>query len=509
LKKLIHMLLSICIPTKNRASTLQKSLQSIVSQDVFTTRPDIEIVVCDNASDDDTASVVHEFAHRFQGRIRYHRNATDIEDVNFEQALRHGAGEYLKLANDSLNWLPGSLEQMLRLVEMTVPLKPTLFFLNQSRPTAESFTEIHDVDALLQTLSYHITWIGGFGIWKTQLQEMPDFSRRSALKLVQVDALLRLMHTNPMAYVCNLPMFQIIPSGPKGGYNIAEVFGKNYLSILKDFEKKIPNSTMAMLKKEVLEKHILPFYCSELHNFGDIDIEKHLPDYVNDPVLHRMILSAKNQKENVKKSKAITEAPALWRKLNPHNQTLIRNFFNFEKVKVGNATYGPLNIQEWGHPDEELTIGHYVSISEGVTFLLGGNHPYTGITTFPVKVKFLGHAREAQTKGPIRVGDDVWLGHNALIMSGVTISQGAVVAAGSVVTKDVPPYAIVAGNPARVVKHRFPPDIIEQMMTINYAKISPEEMKKMGLALYETSDEPDFHQALAYFIQLSQEEIPS
>lgn len=122
------MLLSICIPTKNRAAVLQKSLQSIVSQDIFTERDDIEIVVCDNASDDFTGAAVKEFVNHFKGKIRYYRNACDIEAANVEQALRHGQGEFLKLANDSLNWLPGSLEKMVRLVEVTLPLKPVLFF---------------------------------------------------------------------------------------------------------------------------------------------------------------------------------------------------------------------------------------------------------------------------------------------------------------------------------------------------------------------------------------------
>jgi tetrahydrodipicolinate N-succinyltransferase len=140
---------------------------------------------------------------------------------------------------------------------------------------------------------------------------------------------------------------------------------------------------------------------------------------------------------------------------------------------------------------------------------LGGNHPHQGITTFPVKVKFLGHSKEAQTKGAVTVGDDVWLGHNAMVMSGVTISQGAVIAAGAVVTRDVPPYAIVAGNPARVVKYRFPEVIIQELLKINYARITPKHMSELGLILYKTHETPDFSAVLAQLIQLSDEEIPS
>lgn len=503
------MLLSICIPTKNRAAVLQKSLQSIVSQNIFTERDDIEIVVSDNASDDYTAAAVQEFADHFKGKVRYHRNDSDIEDANFEKALRHGQGEYLKLANDSLDWLPGSLEKLVRMVEMTLPVKPVLFFLNQSRPTKESIIAVNDLDAFMQTVSYHITWIGGFGVWKSQLENMPDFGRHAPLALLQVDAILRQLQISKLAYVSNLAMFKIMPTGPKGGYNIAQVFGTNYLTILRQFHNEISETTLASLKKEVLEKHILPFYCSSAHDFGHDDIEKHLLEYACEPYFLNMLSRAKSQKEKEEREKFRKNAPEIWRQRNLHNQTVIRNLFDFDKVTVGQAAYGPLNIQEWGHPDEHLTIGHYVSISEGVTFLLGGNHPYQGITTFPVKVKFLGHAKEAQTKGAITVGDDVWLGHNAMVMSGVNIAQGAVVAAGAVITRDVPPYAIVAGNPARIVKYRFSEKVIQELLKINYSHVSPKQMAELGIDLYQTPEEPGFDKVLARLIELSTEDATS
>jgi acetyltransferase-like isoleucine patch superfamily enzyme len=503
------MLLSICIPTQNRAAVLQKSLQSIVSQDIFNERDDIEIVVYDSVSSDNTGEVVQEFVDHFPGKVRYVKNLIDLVDGNFEQALRQGQGAFLKLANDSLNWLPGSLEKMVRLVEMTLPIKPVLFFLNQSRPTAEAITPVNDLDSFLQTVSFYITWIGGFGIWKSQLVDMDDFNRHSNLKLVQADAVLRLMNKSGNGYVCNFPMFQVQSTGPKWGYDIAEIFGRNYLTILRQFNTEISDATLRMLKKDVLEKHIFPFYRSDIHDFGQSDVEKHLVDFADEAYFANMLATAKAQRAREEQKKFQQNAPQIWRKRNAHNQTVIRNLFDFEKVRVGQATYGPLNIQEWGHPDEQLNIGHYVSISEGVTFILGGNHPYQGITTFPVKVKYLGHAKEAQTKGAINVGDDVWLGHNAMVMSGVTISQGAVVAAGSVVAKDVPPYAIVAGNPARVIKYRFPESIIHKLMKINYACITPQTLAMIGLDLYKTFETPEFSNALERLIKHSNKETVS
>ena len=70
--------------------------------------------------------------------------------------------------------------------------------------------------------------------------------------------------------------------------------------------------------------------------------------------------------------------------------------------------------------------------------------------------------------------DDVWLGHNAIVLSGVTIGQGAVVAAGALVVNDVPPYSIVGGVPAKVIKYRFTEDVIQKLLNVDYSKISEE-----------------------------------
>jgi acetyltransferase-like isoleucine patch superfamily enzyme len=160
-----------------------------------------------------------------------------------------------------------------------------------------------------------------------------------------------------------------------------------------------------------------------------------------------------------------------WRKLNPHNETAPANFFRLEKVLVGKKTYGVLNVTDASPLDTKLQIGNYCSISPGVRFLLGGEHQIDSISTFPFKVKCFGYDYEAGSKGDIVVGDDVWIGTNAIICSGVKIGQGAIVAAGAVITKDVPPYSIVAGIPAKVIKYRFNQDIIDKLLSIDLIKL--------------------------------------
>ena len=160
-----------------------------------------------------------------------------------------------------------------------------------------------------------------------------------------------------------------------------------------------------------------------------------------------------------------------WRLLNAHNSTrldLIPETCDFfSQVSVGKYTYGPVWAAWSGNPEEKLSIGSYCSIGSGVKFILGSEHPYKALTTFPFKVKVFDQPWEATTKGPIKVKDDVWIGEDALVLSGVTIGQGAVVAARSVVVKDVPSYAIVGGNPARVIRHRFASEVIEKLERVN------------------------------------------
>jgi len=160
-----------------------------------------------------------------------------------------------------------------------------------------------------------------------------------------------------------------------------------------------------------------------------------------------------------------------FRKNNQHNEVYPKNIFPMNKVCVGKFSYGPLHVYCWDADNEMLKIGNFVSIAEGVKFVLGGNHYYDTISTYPFKVKFLGAEREAWSKGPIIVEDDVWIGIDAMIMSGVKIGKGAVVAARSVVTKDVPPYAIVAGNPAKIIKYRFNEEIINRLYKVNLIKL--------------------------------------
>jgi virginiamycin A acetyltransferase len=122
---------------------------------------------------------------------------------------------------------------------------------------------------------------------------------------------------------------------------------------------------------------------------------------------------------------------------------------------------------------DRLVIGRYCAIARGVKFIMNGaNHRLSGFSTYPFNIFSDDWARvtplpeELPFKGDTVVGHDVWLGYKALIMPGVNIGHGAIVAARSVVTADVPPYTIVGGNPARVVKPRFDESTVSRLLRI-------------------------------------------
>ncbi|MDT3322182.1 Vat family streptogramin A O-acetyltransferase [Shewanella sp. SP1S2-4] len=161
----------------------------------------------------------------------------------------------------------------------------------------------------------------------------------------------------------------------------------------------------------------------------------------------------------------------------------LKNFITRENIIVGDYTYyddpaGPERFESnvlyhFDFIGDKLIIGKFCAIAKDVKFIMNGaNHQVSGFSTYPFYIFGNGWEKAAPNpedlpfKGNTCIGNDVWIGYNATIMPGVKIGHGAIVASQSVVTKDVPPYAVVGGNPATVIKLRFEQDVIDELVTI-------------------------------------------
>ena len=152
-------------------------------------------------------------------------------------------------------------------------------------------------------------------------------------------------------------------------------------------------------------------------------------------------------------------------------------------VEVGDYTYGKPNILFWDNKTR-LAIGKFCSIARNVTFILGGNHRMDWITTYPFSalsddwIAAKGFQGHPSTNGNINIGNDVWIGYGVTILSGVTVGDGAVIGAKSVVTKDVDPYTIVAGNPANIIRKRFTESQIQRLLKLKWWNWPKEKIEK-------------------------------
>jgi len=157
---------------------------------------------------------------------------------------------------------------------------------------------------------------------------------------------------------------------------------------------------------------------------------------------------------------------------------------NCPMATVGRHSYGNPLILHFGEPTR-LYIGNFCSIAGNVTIFLGGNHRIDWATTYPFNVMFKDRWPEVSeitghphSDGDVKIGNDVWIGFGSTILSGITIGDGAVIAAGSLVTKDVAPYQIVGGNPAKCIRSRFDEETITFLLKLRWWDWPDEKIRK-------------------------------
>jgi len=166
-----------------------------------------------------------------------------------------------------------------------------------------------------------------------------------------------------------------------------------------------------------------------------------------------------------------------------HYTVLLKPLITSPKIEVGEYTYyndpddatafETRNVLYTAGP-ERLIIGRFCAIATGAQFLLSSaNHPMLGSTAFPFFIfggdwleRSLDLLPQIPSRGDTVIGNDVWIGREAVIMPGVTIGDGAIIAAHAVVASDVPPYCTVGGNPARLIRRRFSDEDVERLLRI-------------------------------------------
>lgn len=161
-------------------------------------------------------------------------------------------------------------------------------------------------------------------------------------------------------------------------------------------------------------------------------------------------------------------------------------------VTVGRHVGAPASVILFPSVDAPVEIGSFVALGPETKILALSEHRF-GVSTFNMNDAFFGnnpeYPAEKRPKGKTKIGNDVWTGFRSTILSGVTVGDGAVIGAGAVVSRDVPPYAIVVGNPAHVVRYRFPQDQIQKLLDIKWWNWSDEKILQEQRSIMGPIDE--------------------
>ena len=415
-------LLSICIPTYNRAKYLKVSLDRITQEDAFLNSDDIEIVISDNASDDNTEEAIKEFINKFPHKIKYNRNDENIKDKNFPLVLSLANGEFLKLHNDTVYFRPGGLDKLLEIVKKNRD-KNAIYFSNGDVGCEPKYNECKNANELYSIGHHWLTWNCGLCVKKEAFDKLPEPMRFSKYQWGQFDILLRLVKNSPaVLYDEEIMNVQKIPK--KLTFNGNKIFAHNYFCVVK-----------ALIEEKVLEKDALSdkFLKEKLYSINWIWINPFkenkynsgylrytLPYYWKKIFYYLEIFKGLFYKivylpYGLNKSYTSMIDKKRWARKNKHNKITLKDYSKCNFVKAGENSEGVVDLITYSNnPTEKLYIGKNVKIGNNVKFIL---------SIAPDGEKPADENFDEGKNREIVIEDDVTIGNNVVIKSGCVINK--------------------------------------------------------------------------------------
>ena len=500
-------LLSLCLPTYNRADCIRQQLtrlQKLTQKELN----QIEIIISDNCSPDETQQTVEEF----QGKVpfTYLRNEENIgPDGNFLQCLRKSTGKYVWLLGDDDYLRTENIPQLLKVLENEEAGLIHIGKVDKKNP----YTIYDDTDAFLSRIGIMITFMSG-NIFLRDAAIALDYTPYEKTNLLQVPMYLSAALSARRNIIMHLPFYDAaVMMASNGGYNIIRVFVKNLSDIMDEYEEKgiSPHTIMTMRNSTSDFMAQFVFNYMILHRKSNFDLKDGwtiLRKYLGMPRIiisilkllfsPRMLAGVAKKKAGLFKEwlcrtighislwicpvrpygriKATLNLIASYRlayRTTTHVRCYIERPFYIigaKYIRLGNnfSTRPGLRIEclKQQNHDPQLIIGNNVSVNFNVhigvidrieignNVLIGSNILITdhshGLTDRE-SLETPPSQRPIVSKGPVIIEDDVWIGENVSVLQNVRIGRGSIIGANCVVTKDVPPYSKVVGNPMRII----------------------------------------------------------